>query len=36
MTSRAEIDTPVEAADVTRLPLFAQTDPAARKPRGWT
>jgi pilus assembly protein CpaF len=27
MTSRAEIDTPVESADVTRLPLFAQTIP---------
>ena len=36
MTSRAEIDTPVEAADVTKLPLFAQTIPPLGRPSGWT
>ena len=32
MTSRAEIDTFVEAADVTQLPLFAQTIPPLGSP----
>jgi pilus assembly protein CpaF len=34
MTSRADIDTPVEAADVTRLPLFAQPIPPLGSPEG--
>jgi pilus assembly protein CpaF len=34
MTSRTDIDTPVEAADVTRLPLFAQPIPPLGSPVG--
>jgi pilus assembly protein CpaF len=34
MTSRAEIDAPVEAVDVTKLPLFAQTIPPLGGPVG--